>query len=46
LRRAGASAKAGERIKVAAGSESLWLGERWTLGLPLTLPSPAEGEEE
>jgi hypothetical protein len=32
------------RIKVASGSESLWLGEGWTLGSPLTLPSPTRGE--
>ena len=53
LRQAGSNQKNGPsnflplrrgRIKVAAGSESLWLGEGWTLGSPLTLPSPTRGE--
>jgi len=39
--REAASAKAGGRIEVAAGSESLWLGEGWTwYGPPHPYPLP------
>jgi len=41
--REAASAKAGGRARVAAGSESLWLGEGWTKETDSPSPPSPEG---